>query len=66
MFDVTPSNLNQLYFDVIEEKNFSQIKTDLFLTTIRKQIDGFLRYRSDLIRKLEGKRVSLKIQSDLN
>ena len=61
MFDVTPSNLNQLYFDVIEEKNFSQIKTDLFLTTIRKQIDGFLRYRADLIRKLEGKRVSLKI-----
>jgi len=35
-FDIVPSNLTNLYTDAIEDKQFTQIKVDLFASTIRK------------------------------
>ena len=61
-----PSNLNNLYFDVIEDKNYSHIKIDLFTSTIRKQIDGFLRTRKDLVSKIAAKGDEVKSLWDLN
>ena len=46
-FNDIPSNLNNLYFDAVQDKNFAQIKIDLFSTTLRRQVDGFLRTRAD-------------------
>ena len=65
-FESTPSNLNSLYFDSIEGKNFTQIKIDLFSTTIRKQIDGFLHSRDRILGKINDKNISLQIMGDLN
>ena len=51
---------------MIEDKNYSQIKIDLFTATIRKQIDGFLRKRKDLVNKTVNKADEVKKLLDLN
>lgn len=58
--------MNNLYFDSIEERNFTQIKIDLFSSTLRKQFDGFIRTRADFKHKADGKEVSMKILGDMN
>jgi hypothetical protein len=65
-FDDIPSNLNNLYFDVLEDQNYTQIKIDLFTATIRKQIDGFLRTRKELVSKIASRGQEVKTQWDLN
>ncbi len=65
-FDIVPSNLTNLYTDAIEDKQFTQIKVDLFASTIRKQIEGFLRSRHRIMEKIDGKKAAIKILSDLN
>ena len=65
-FDDIPSNLNNLYFDVLEDKNYTQIKIDLFTATIRKQIDGFLRTRKEVVSKIATRGQEVKTQWDLN
>ena len=58
--------MSNLYFDAINDKVFTQIKTDLFANAIRKNMDSFQRAREDLKGKVEGKEVAMKIMSDLN
>ena len=65
-FSDIPSNLNNLYFDAVADKNFAQIKIDLFSTTLRRQIDGFLKTRGDWVQRVEGKRVAVKMLEDMN
>ncbi|CDW82632.1 UNKNOWN [Stylonychia lemnae] len=61
-----PTNLGQLYFDAIEERNFTQIKIDMFSTAIRRNIEQFGISRRDILEKIDGKKAQLKIMSDMN
>lgn len=50
-----PTNVPYLYQDSIEDKNFTQIKVDLFANVIKKNIDSFVRARGEIQAKIAGK-----------